>query len=628
MPKVSVLMPVYKTKEEYLRTAIESILSQTYKDFEFLIVDDCPGDSRENIVKSYKDSRIKYIKNDQNLGITGSRNKLISMAKGEYLAVMDHDDISAPTRFAKEAKVLDENPEIGVVGSNIHKIVANRDVIQPEFDEDIKIGLMMKCVINHPSSMIRKSVLIKNNISYEEHYSPAEDYKLWCKLIGITKFYNIQEVLLQYRDWKGSTTNRRSDKMDNVTLEIWAENEINYPMLWKKFDTVTAQKVQTIRLFNFIPFLKTVEKGRRKHVLLFDFIPILGIKNSIKILESKEKHKRTTKKISFHQSSVSDKNADNKKDGLSPKVSVIIPVYNVERYLPRCLDSVLAQTFTDFEVLCVDDSSPDNSAEILAQYAKQDKRIKIIKQENQGLSGARNTGIKAAQGEYIYFLDSDDCIHPQTLEILYHFITKYKAEIVSCDFAKNDTSVPLFEKIDISTIPSETTDNPLHFNKKGYPLHISACTKLYKRSCLNNLEFIRGIHFEDCPWTLSVWAKHPKTVILREKLYFYTIDENSISHCKAKPQQIKDYHTGLDFVGQIYRQSEFGEDFQYVCQTYVPIILKQQLGRCMRSDKEIKPEMFHALAEELRDLKSKNMLSWHGHKLTRYLKYLWIMRRY
>ena len=276
-------MPVYKTKEEYLRTAIESILSQTYKDFEFLIVDDCPGDSRENIVKSYKDSRIKYIKNEQNLGITGSRNKLISMAKGEYLAVMDHDDISAPMRFAKEVKVLDENPEIGVVGSNIHKIVANKDVIQPEFDEDIKIGLMMKCVINHPSSMIRKSVLIKNNILYEEHYSPAEDYKLWCKLIGITKFYNIQEVLLQYRDWKGSTTNRHSDKMDTATLEIWAENEINYPMLWKKFDTVTAQKVQTIRLFNFIPFLKTVEKGRRKQVLLFDFIPILRIKNSIKV---------------------------------------------------------------------------------------------------------------------------------------------------------------------------------------------------------------------------------------------------------------------------------------------------------------------------------------------------------
>jgi len=283
MPKVSVLMPVYNTKEEYLRTAIESILNQTYEDFEFLILDDCPSSPREDIVKSYQDKRIKYAKNEKNLGITGSRNKLIDMAKGEYLAVMDHDDISLPTRFEKEVAVLDKNPEIGVVGANIHKIIANKDVVQPEFDEDIKIGLMMKCVVTHPSSMIRKSVLIKNNISYEEHYSPAEDYKLWCRLIGVTKFYNIQEILLNYRDWNGSTTNSSGNKMDMATLEIWAQNEINYPILWKTFDKVKAKKVKTIRLFNCIPFLKIVEKGRRKQILLFDFIPLLSVKNSIKV---------------------------------------------------------------------------------------------------------------------------------------------------------------------------------------------------------------------------------------------------------------------------------------------------------------------------------------------------------
>lgn len=623
MPKISVLMPVYKTKEEYLRTAIESILNQTYTDFEFLILDDCPDDTREAVVKSYTDSRIKYIKNERNIGITGSRNKLISMAKGEYLAVMDHDDISAPMRFAKEVKVLDENSEIGVVGANIHKIVANKDITQPEFDEEIKIGLMMKCVVNHPSSMIRKSVLIKNNIFYDAHYSPAEDYKLWCRLIGVTKFYNIQEVLLYYRDWKGNTTNSWGEKMDTSTLEIWAENEVNYPILWKTFDIARAQKVQTIRLFNFIPFLKIVENGRRKQVLLFDFIPLLGIKHSIKIWEPKKKNGRfIANKFLNHENEIS------KIKQITPKISVIIPVYNVEKYLPRCLDSVLAQTFADFEIICVNDSSPDNSAAILKEYAKKDKRINIINQENQGLSGARNSGARAAKGEYIYFLDSDDCIHPQTLEILYHFITKYEADIVSHDLIKNDTSVPISQKIELSNIPFEVTDNPLYFNKNGYTLHISACTKLYKRNVLNNLAFIRGIHFEDCPFTLALWSRHPKTVILKEKLYFYTIDEESISHRKAKPQQIKDYHTGLEFVYHTYLQSGFREDFKHVSRTYIPIILKQQLGRCMRSEKSVKPQMFQALAEELRDLKSKGMFSPWGHKITRYLKYLWIMRKY
>lgn len=106
MPKVSVLMPVYKTQEEHLRQAIESVLNQTYADFEFLILDDCPDDTREDIVKSYQDKRIKYSQNEKNLGITPSRNKLIDMAQGEYLAVFDHDDISLPERFAKQVALF------------------------------------------------------------------------------------------------------------------------------------------------------------------------------------------------------------------------------------------------------------------------------------------------------------------------------------------------------------------------------------------------------------------------------------------------------------------------------------------------------------------------------------------
>ena len=283
MPKVSVLMPIYKTKAAYLRVAIESILNQTYEDFEFLILDDCPDDTRENIVKEYQDSRIKYYKNEQNLGITGSRNKLLDMAKGEYLAVMDHDDVSLPKRFEKEVAILDAYHEIGVVGTGIHKIVAYKDIFQPEHDADIKSGLMMKCVVTHPSAMIRKSVLSANNIRYESQYSPAEDYKLWCRLIDKTNFYNIPEVLLNYRDWAHNTTNSSEGKMDRVTLLIWAENEVHNPELWKKFNLIQAKHISTIRLFNCIPFLKIIKQGRRERVLLFDCIPLFSIKGSVKV---------------------------------------------------------------------------------------------------------------------------------------------------------------------------------------------------------------------------------------------------------------------------------------------------------------------------------------------------------
>ena len=114
-----------------------------------------------------------------------------------------------------------------------------------------------------------------------------------------------------------------------------------------------------------------------------------------------------------------------------PKVSIIVPVYKVEKYLRRCLDSILSQTFDDFEVICVNDGSPDNSIDILNEYASRDNRFCVVEQENQGLSMARNNGKKLARGEYIYFLDSDDYIHPQLLEVSYYLAQKYDADLVN-----------------------------------------------------------------------------------------------------------------------------------------------------------------------------------------------------
>ncbi len=310
-----------------------------------------------------------------------------------------------------------------------------------------------------------------------------------------------------------------------------------------------------------------------------------------------------------------------------PAISVIIPVYNVKKWLPRCLDSLLAQTFTDFEAICINDGSSDSSLDILDEYAQKDSRIKIITQENQGLSMARNNGIRNATGEYIYFLDSDDCIHPQTLEIAYYFITKHNAEMVCFGFVKNTgNGLPDIVPIKIEDIKYHMTDRPLYFNKKEYKIRDSVWTKIYKKEILNDLKFIPHIQFEDYPHTLAIMSKEPKTVILNEKLYFYTFNESSISHSTITPQQIKDYHTGINFIYETYHKPELKAEYKYVCHKYIPKILKQQLKRCRNADKETKPKMFKAFAEELRDLRAKKMLSWRGHELIRYLCYLWIMR--
>ena len=284
MPKVSVLMPVYKTNEKYLREAIESILNQSFTDFEFLILDDCPADDRKEIIKSYKDKRIKYSKNEKNLGITPSRNKLIDMAKGEYLAVFDHDDVSLPTRLEKEVAYLEEHPECGVVSCKVKSIIRNKLSKNPTSDADIKLALMRVCALNHPASMIRKSILTENNIRYEERFSPSEDYALWCRLIPFTKFHNINEVLFHYRDHIENTSHKQSDKMQQATLAIWSFVKNDNPTLYNEF-LLKAKQTTRIRLFYFIPFLTIIKQANRTKVYLFEKIPLFTSKSVIKLQE-------------------------------------------------------------------------------------------------------------------------------------------------------------------------------------------------------------------------------------------------------------------------------------------------------------------------------------------------------
>ena len=277
MPKVSVLVPVYRTKEEYLRSAIESILVQTFRDFELLILDDCPEDSREAVVDTYNDRRIVYLRNERNLGITPSRNKLMELAKGEYLAVFDHDDVSLPTRLEKEVAYLDAHPEVGCVGSWVGEVTENRVTRYPERDEDIRIALMWDCPIAHSACMLRKSVLDAHSIRYESYFSPAEDYGLFARLAVVTKFHNLQEVLFNYRSHSGNTSITQADRMLAGGYRVRALNQTINPALWKEYE-LRAVRTWRIRLFGFLPFLLIRQENRKTLVKLWG-IPILKIRS-------------------------------------------------------------------------------------------------------------------------------------------------------------------------------------------------------------------------------------------------------------------------------------------------------------------------------------------------------------
>ena len=292
-PKISVLTPIYNTHESDLRAMIDSILNQTYTDFEFLILNDSPDNKKlKEIVKSYNDKRIKYYENTKNLGITKSRNKLIDLARGEYLAVADHDDISMPNRFELELNFLEKNPHIGAVGGNVIEIKDGTPLpysARPIHDHDIKLSLVNDtyvCNPIHSGCMIRKSVLIESGVRYNKKWSPCEDRMLFLDLMAHTCFHNLEDVVLKYI-WTGeNTTLRHWQKMYDLPPQIVIYARQKYPMYYDewKLKQLTQKPPKTtrinIKLFGFIPLFSITNKHDNIKFYLFNIIPIFRLKLS------------------------------------------------------------------------------------------------------------------------------------------------------------------------------------------------------------------------------------------------------------------------------------------------------------------------------------------------------------
>jgi glycosyltransferase involved in cell wall biosynthesis len=199
IPKVTVLMPVYNG-EKYLKEAVDSILDQSFKDYEFLIIDDGSTDGSGEIIKSYADPRIKVLENGENLGLVTTLNKGIELARGEFIARMDCDDVSLPERLEKQVRFMDSRLDVGVCGTWLRKIGSAHDVVSyPVEDKDIRWFLTINSMFAHPSVMLRHDLLTNHNLRYDANFPHAEDYELWTRIAKYCRLANLPEVLLLYR---------------------------------------------------------------------------------------------------------------------------------------------------------------------------------------------------------------------------------------------------------------------------------------------------------------------------------------------------------------------------------------------------------------------------------------------
>lgn len=212
-----------------------------------------------------------------------------------------------------------------------------------------------------------------------------------------------------------------------------------------------------------------------------------------------------------------------------PKVSIIVPVYKAEAYLHRCVDSILAQTFTDWELLLIDDGSLDKSGEICDEYTKKDSRIRVIHKKNSGVAAARQDGLELSQGEYIIHADSDDWMEPQTLLELYTVAQQEKADVVLCDYyiVNGDFKTYVKQK------PTQISNNDRIIKDFTRNLLGSLWNKLVRRECIlkYNVHFIPEINYsEDLLFCYQLFVNPVKTVYLGKAFYNYVMQDSSITH--------------------------------------------------------------------------------------------------
>lgn len=274
-PKVSVITPVFNTAPEKLCNMIDSILSQTFTDFEFLILNDSPDNKTlDDILLKYKDPRIKYIKNKKNIGLAKSTNKLFSIAKGKYIAITAHDDISLPTRLEKQVDFLDQNPHVGLVYANVIVQSPNHKqtkLTRPSDNFTLKLEMMRqkdRCLISHTCCMIRTSLLNETNIKFEEEYFPCCDYRFYMQLMPHTIFHNLPDYLVIYNSYPENTSHKYEKLMIDMAGEIWMKARANNP-----FMPYTENKQTKYLLFGKI-LLFSRENGVIK---LFGLLPIIKI---------------------------------------------------------------------------------------------------------------------------------------------------------------------------------------------------------------------------------------------------------------------------------------------------------------------------------------------------------------
>lgn len=433
---VSVIVPVYNV-ESYLAKCLDSILAQTLKNIEIICVNDGSTDGSPAILAEYaeKDSRIKVI-TQPNGGYGKAMNSGFKVAEGEYIGIVEPDDFILPKMFRTLYNAAKAN-DCEIVKSDFFRFtgdgeektlwrVARED---KNYDRVIDPAQEKECfrfVMNTWCGIYKRDFLLNNGIDHNETPGASfQDNGFWFKGFCCAKRLMIlgKAFYMNRRDNPGSSVaNKEKVYCGNEEYALIYDWLCKKPELKEKFTDVFMMKKLHTYVFNL---KRIAPQFRHEYIRRF----------SEEFAESY--HKGELPREIFTNSEWNDlmlmirdpEEYYYTVERERIKVSVILPVYNCEKYLRQCLDSLISQTLQDIEIICVNDGSTDSSPEIIKEYAAKDMRFVIINTENKGAGAARNKGIEAACGKYLAFPDSDDWFEPNMLSVAYRTAERDRADV-------------------------------------------------------------------------------------------------------------------------------------------------------------------------------------------------------
>ena len=516
---ISIVVPIYNV-ENYLRQCLDSIQNQTYKKFDCIMVNDGSTDSSQQIAEEYlTDSRFKLI-NQSNKGLSGARNTGINHIREEsiFVAFVDSDDYIYPDFLETLIEHIEDDVDIieGMI-ENFHDEI-KVDRVCHNFEKKILItkdDKLGELALNE----LRVSVfpkLFRKSLLTEDFFPEGwifEDLAVIPELVSHSgKWIKLPKVIYAYRI-----------RPNSITTKEFSEEKLDVFKIFGKYDLFFKDESDVTKLL--------VEKLKYLHLNYHD-IKFVPENNQYKQLYKQEKQKLLSKIADYESKTL---------------ISIIVPIYNVENYLRQCLDSIMNQTYQNFECLLINDGSPDNSAEICREYVEKDARFRYFEKENGGLASARNLGIKYSKGKYISFIDSDDWVESDYLEVLHSKIKEYNTDFVISSYKKFDMDEDCFylhiwdqdyyEKI--WTSQELLTQLPNLENYDGS--YTVSWGKLFKRSLFDKILFNEQRKFgEDFECSFKLYLSMTSCLYIHKALYNYRVHSESMLGQVITERQLMD----------------------------------------------------------------------------------------